>query len=175
MRRYIDADILSDALRRLTLGETDVARATMKITHYVSRMPTADVRENARGHWELKTSDLYGLADKVTAWANYCSVCGYHYGTPYNFCPHCGADMRGRKMSDYIKREDAIKTLEGWKISGEMILATVPSADVVEVVRCEDCVHCETRNNEEPYCHQHAMTVSGDYFCADGAEGRWTP
>lgn len=35
-------------------------------------------------------------------------------------------------MSDYIKREDAIKTLEGWKISGEMILAIVPSADVVE-------------------------------------------
>lgn len=28
-------------------------------------------------------------------------------------------------MSDYIKREDAIKTLEGWKISGEMILGTV--------------------------------------------------
>lgn len=42
-------------------------------------------------------------------------------------------------MSDYIKREDAIKTLEGWKISGEMILATVPTADVVEVVRCKDC------------------------------------
>ena len=42
-------------------------------------------------------------------------------------------------MSDYIKREDAIKALEGWKISGEMILATVPSADVVEVVRCKDC------------------------------------
>lgn len=42
-------------------------------------------------------------------------------------------------MSDYIKREDAIKTLEGWKISGEMILATVPPADVVEVVRCKDC------------------------------------
>ena len=36
-------------------------------------------------------------------------------------------------MSDYIKREDAIKALEGLKISGEMILATVPSADVVEV------------------------------------------
>lgn len=44
-------------------------------------------------------------------------------------------------MSDYIKRDDAIKTLEGWKISGEMILATVPSADVVEVVRCKDCKH----------------------------------
>lgn len=48
MSRYIDADILSDALRRLTLGETDAARATMKITHYVSRMPTADVVEVVR-------------------------------------------------------------------------------------------------------------------------------
>lgn len=48
-------------------------------------------------------------------------------------------------MSDYIKREDAIKALEGWKISGEMILGTVQSADVVEVVRCADCVYrpCE--------------------------------
>ena len=42
-------------------------------------------------------------------------------------------------MSDYIKRKDAIKALEGWKISGEMILGTVPPADVVEVVRCKDC------------------------------------
>lgn len=48
MSRYIDAEILSDALRHLTLGETDAARATMKITHYVSRMPTADVVEVVR-------------------------------------------------------------------------------------------------------------------------------
>lgn len=40
-------------------------------------------------------------------------------------------------MSDYIKREDAIKTLEDWKISGEMILATVPSADVVEADKAQ--------------------------------------
>ena len=40
-------------------------------------------------------------------------------------------------MSDYIKREDAIKALEGWKISGEMILATVPSADVVEADKAQ--------------------------------------
>ena len=40
-------------------------------------------------------------------------------------------------MTDYIKREDAIKTLEGWKISGEMILAIVPSADVVEVDKAQ--------------------------------------
>lgn len=40
-------------------------------------------------------------------------------------------------MTDYIKREDAIKVLEGWKISGEMILKTVPSADVRENVKGE--------------------------------------
>lgn len=48
MSRYIDAEILSDALRHLTLGETDAARATMKITHYVSRMPTVDAVEVVR-------------------------------------------------------------------------------------------------------------------------------
>ena len=44
---------------------------------------------------------------------------------------------RCEKMDDYIKREDAIKPLEGWNISGEMILATVPTADVRENVRGE--------------------------------------
>ena len=51
-------------------------------------------------------------------------------------------------MSDYIKREDAIKTLEGWKISGEMILATVPSADVVERSSYESMEHTVAKLNE---------------------------
>ena len=98
MSRYIDADILSDALRRLTLGETDAARATMKITHYVSRMPTADVRENVRGEWLSKNLDNFRKYEVI------CSVCGARfignydaYDEPYdfNFCPNCGADMRG--------------------------------------------------------------------------------
>ena len=54
-------------------------------------------------------------------------------------------------MSDYIKREDAIKTLEGWKISGEMILATVPSADVRENVRGE---WLNTTSGEHYKCSQ---------------------
>ena len=68
-------------------------------------------------------------------------------------------------MSDYIKREDAIKTLEGWKISGEMILATVPSTDVVEVVRCNDCKHRDT--NECPYDTVNYMLAGWD-FCSSG-------
>lgn len=41
-------------------------------------------------------------------------------------------------MNDYIKREDVIKALEGWKIS-PIVLDPVPTADVVEVVRCKNC------------------------------------
>ena len=53
-------------------------------------------------------------------------------------------------MSDYIKREDAIKAYaetiksdKDTKAIAEFILAEVPSADVVEVVRCKDCKHKE--------------------------------
>lgn len=42
-------------------------------------------------------------------------------------------------------------------------------------VLCGNCKHCEHRNNDEPYCHHHAMVVSPDYFCADGEEGEWMP
>ena len=45
--------------------------------------------------------------------------------------------------SDYIKREDAIKEANTWSMFGnddlESRLKELPSADVVEVVRCKDC------------------------------------
>lgn len=58
-------------------------------------------------------------------------------------------------MSEYIKREDAYREImecfknsempEEWEngmhTAGMIILQDVPSADVVEVVRCKDCIH----------------------------------
>lgn len=58
-------------------------------------------------------------------------------------------------MTDYIKREDAIKTIEKITIgamniiltdeekrkAAEALFADIPSADVVEVVRCNECIH----------------------------------
>ena len=93
-----------------------------------------------------------------------CPFCGCEYinlnfirdtGKVYLECPKCRIETRL-----FETLEDAV---EAW------------NQRATNTIRCEDCVHCETRNNEELYCHQHAMTVSGDYFCADGAEGRWTP
>ena len=84
-------------------------------------------------------------------------------------------------MNDLISRQAAIDAFHPdhdtdwytpWIIE---TLNELPTADVVEVIMCEHCRHCEHRNNEEPYCHQHAMVVTPDYFCADGEEGEWMP
>lgn len=76
--RYIDADKLVD----------DMAEYAIECIKTVDAQPTADVRENVKGHW---------VVDR------YCSVCDFDKyefdcccgGWPQNFCPNCGADMRG--------------------------------------------------------------------------------
>lgn len=73
-------------------------------------------------------------------------------------------------MSEYIKREDAImayaetlKSDKNTKLIAEMILADVPNADVVEVVRCKDCKYgkwkiSELDNKTKGYeCAIHAV------------------
>ena len=49
----------------------------------------ADVRENVKGKWLQDKHDEagYGYFD--------CSVCGADFYDVYDFCPNCGADMRG--------------------------------------------------------------------------------
>lgn len=54
--------------------------------------PTADVKEVVRGEWEIQNKSKFNY-DK-------CSVCGFNKPSflefrKYDFCPNCGADMRG--------------------------------------------------------------------------------
>ena len=104
MSRYIDAEILLDAMRHITLGETDVARSEMKIVHYICHMPHIDdVRENVKGMW-VKVVDRTEMYDKegVKTWGMLfqCNQCGFvlnaieGHTDQYNYCPNCGADMR---------------------------------------------------------------------------------
>lgn len=57
-------------------------------------MPSADVRENIHGEWIM-------LTDGMNFYAYECSVChkvcAYYSqeNSKYDFCPNCGADMRG--------------------------------------------------------------------------------
>ena len=56
-------------------------------------IPNADVRENVHGEW-IEVTDYKD--DNEYRWHIICSVCR-HRGMfeDDNFCPNCGADMRG--------------------------------------------------------------------------------
>lgn len=90
-------------------------------------------------------------------------------------------------MTEYISREAAIKRMKDlhfnckdFHICGGVLLElnalkSIPAADVVEVVRCRECVHCCGVSGEPPfeeayeaYCDEHDWCVSETYFCADG-------
>ena len=92
MSRYIDADKLLEKWEQTEkeLVEFSFILALQGVMNEVKSAPTADVRENVRGEWELceDADGEYGV----------CSVCGTdadfsHYGLAYPFCPNCGASM----------------------------------------------------------------------------------
>lgn len=57
-----------------------------QIINIISNLPSA---ERKKGEWILKPN-IYGVA--------YCSECDYELHTDNtNFCPNCGADMRGEE------------------------------------------------------------------------------
>lgn len=69
----------------------------------IKELPAADVRPVVRGGWEDVHIDRPEIADLEVA-TMFCQNCNrwhnevYQYGDPIefvNFCPNCGADMRG--------------------------------------------------------------------------------
>ena len=82
-------------------------------------------------------------------------------------------------MSDYIKREDAIQAVKDSSYSltdGEYIevngysaieqIEDIPSADVVEVVRCKDCIF-----NNDGWCgadHLGSRWIEAEDYCSFG-------
>lgn len=83
-------------------------------------------------------------------------------------------------MNDYIKREDAIEqarrnwTGEGdWIASTEInLLKNLPSADVIEVVRCKDCKQIKEEHfNIMPdgfSCKLSGLMVEPEHYCSYG-------
>ena len=94
MSRYIDADLIR--------YDEDIPGVFIASKTRINNIPTADVRENVKGHWVdiepdmmvIDTVDHGGGA--IVEITKSCSVCK----TPFlktlfdNFCPYCGADMR---------------------------------------------------------------------------------
>lgn len=75
----------SDEERGLTAGFCEV-------DELVNNQPTVDAVEVVRGEWITKCME--------GSWTHYrysCSNCGSGFDSNSNYCPNCGADMRGEK------------------------------------------------------------------------------
>ncbi len=83
-------------------------------------------------------------------------------------------------MKEYIDRAALLKELERFphlERSAGSVIRSAPAADVVEVVRCKDCIYCSLNypakmKGEEPQavysCQVHWHGVSPDEFCCYG-------
>ena len=56
------------------------------------------VEERKKGKWEHET--VSGVEGIFKLSSCFCSVCGCHVEQEANFCPNCGADMRGERKEE---------------------------------------------------------------------------
>ena len=66
--------------------------AILYCAYVVEKAPAADVKEVVRGEWNKINRETTGLP-----WEWRCNQCGCPQDYNHNFCPNCGADMRGHK------------------------------------------------------------------------------
>lgn len=87
--RYIDAD-------KILYTDLSEGRGVCWVTFmdWIKEMPTADVRDNVRGEWQKVDEQPYFRKHFHKVCCSVCRKQGYDY---WNYCPNCGADMRGDK------------------------------------------------------------------------------
>lgn len=83
-------------------------------------------------------------------------------------------------MAEYIKREDALDTLRyemsgtGYQSRAISAVKYIPAANVVEIVRCENCTYWHSpKNDDAHYCrHRYGLQgiVAEEDFCPYGRQ-----
>ena len=92
--RAIDADVLYTKMKRgayfLHGGSPSISRDVA--LGRIASTPTLTLDDlRPKGRWNPLPED-----DREQMVGNQCSLCDYEYfGSRFNFCPSCGADMRG--------------------------------------------------------------------------------
>ena len=82
MSKYVDIEPFINGLKNYK----EVAESLLQA---FESYPTADVRENVKGEWLYK-----GLDFEIDSLYQ-CSACKHYHWSKSNYCPNCGADMRG--------------------------------------------------------------------------------
>lgn len=87
MARYINADAL---IKRI---QDEHKFGSLMLSNMIAEQPTVDVVERKKGEWIFNPSDAIEMMFTKPK----CSECGFESADGGNFCPNCGADMRGEK------------------------------------------------------------------------------
>lgn len=87
--RLINADALIDDIEKSTFNRT----IKEFFEDFVEDTPTVEAKPVVRGEWIEFDIDYGGIP--IVGYQ--CSECGQSNGFLTDFCPNCGADMRGEK------------------------------------------------------------------------------
>ena len=86
MSRYIDADAAIVRISKHVQNDW----LMYEIKEAIKNIPTANVRENVKGEW-IECDDRHCECPIChSVWSYFENMVEY-----FDFCPHCGADMRG--------------------------------------------------------------------------------
>ena len=98
MSEYIKRELLPE---RKGYWDDDFGAGWDACLDEIAKLPAANVKPAVQGKWRLGG---YGqISDATEKWYDkyltggflYCSVCKGRTSSKFNYCPHCGADMRG--------------------------------------------------------------------------------
>lgn len=99
MSDYIKREEVLNAIHELTMYRGTIPFDS--VIFNINKIPTADVRENVREEWVRWYEGIEhdGYTEYILHYK--CPKCGTEYGSHtvkfINFCPFCGADMRGKQ------------------------------------------------------------------------------
>ena len=104
--RLINADEVQKILDHIRGKYVDTYNRRTKINQFfwdtiryiekkVLSIPTVEAKEVVHGEWIKLEGDWRSSYTNEPLTVHQCSICGvFCQNAPYNFCPHCGADMR---------------------------------------------------------------------------------
>lgn len=86
--RQVAIDSLTEIIMNLKNVYGDMGSAVNGARECIKSLPSAKSEQN-KGEWIRKQPVAIGEPRFI------CSECHGQFRNPYNFCPNCGADMRG--------------------------------------------------------------------------------